>query len=215
MHLLCVPIQPCSCQQVSNELKSPPRTADGSIPDDDMFDPPEGLVSPGKGRSRNPRRNCECGCDKPYTRRGSVEWFKAHMDNPLAVGADGSGGTVRSKVTTREMVLALLELHVQHNVSKGLMDTILAMFSEAIPGIHFLPPSIHLLRKVTDTPEHTKFHVHVCSTDGCPGHDFGHVPPKDEWPGLVDEKCPKCEAKRFKTSVIAGTCGCGEDMNWI
>lgn len=172
-----------------------------------MFKQPEGLVSLGNSDGRNPRRNqanCECGCGKCYTRRGSVEWFKAHMDDPLAVGVDVSGRAVCSKVTTREMVLAMLELHVQHNVSKGLMDTILAMFSEAIPGTHYLPPSVHLLRKVTDTPEHTKFHVHVCSTEGCPGHDFGDVQPKSEWPKVANQKCPKCGASRFKTSLIAG-----------
>ena len=139
-------------------------------------------------------KTCTCGCNIPYINPHLPAWFKAHLDVPLLHG---------SSVSTREMILALLEMHTHHNVPKGLMDTILALFATAMPGPHYLPRSIHMLREVTNTPPHSEFHVHVCSAPGCSGHEYPDERDKSKW--RKGESCPICRTPRFKTQVIAGT----------
>ena len=139
-------------------------------------------------------KTCTCGCDIPYINPRLPAWFKAHLDVPLLHG---------SSVSTREMILALQEIHAHHNVPKGFMDTILALFATAMPGPHYLPRSIHMLREVTNTPPHSKFHVHVCSAPGCSGHEYIDEPEKSKW--REGESCPICQTPRFKAQVIAGT----------
>lgn len=109
-------------------------------------------------------------------------------------------------MSAREMLLALLELHVLHNMPQGLMDKMLSLFSAALPGPHFLPRSIHLLREVTGTPHHSRFQVHVCSAAACPGHEYPNLE-KSKWPEHADDTCPKCNTKRFKSTILAGRYG--------
>lgn len=72
--------------------------------------------------------------------------------------------------------MAILTLHLRYNICKECMDVILALFLSVLPGVHFIPRSIHLLRKVTDTPDHRKFTKHACSIKGCPGHLNPNLP---------------------------------------
>ena len=153
-------------------------------------------------------KGCVCGrCDGPYVHPGTAEYLKAHLDSPVARGVDAAGTLVDSGVTTRELCIAILKLHLHYNIGKECMDVLLALFSSVLPGVHFIPRSIHLLRKVTDTPNHTDFIKHACSSKGCPGHLYPDLPERD-WLDHAGDKCPECSHPRFTLTEVGGELLC-------
>lgn len=149
---------------------------------------------------------CVCGCGGPYVKPGTVEYYKCHLDHPVARGVDSDGNPVDSSVTVRELVMAILRLHLRYSISKDCMDVLLCLFANVVPGVHFIPRSIHLLRKVTDTPDHSQFQMHVCAAKGCTGHVYPGLTNRKTWLDHVSDKCPKCSHPRFHVTEFGGQC---------
>ncbi|GIL58328.1 hypothetical protein Vafri_13395 [Volvox africanus] len=151
--------------------------------------------------------SCACGredCKAVYFKPGSAEWYKAHMEQPVLYGMNAEQQPVRSDVSTRELVIALLELHVTHHVGSGVMDVLLQLFSRVVPGVHFIPPSVHILRQISETPNHMTFQRHVCSASGCPGHVYESLPDRHTWGDNLDQRCPHCGTNRFRVVQMGG-----------
>ena len=119
----------------------------------------------------------------------------------MVEGVGPGGERLSSEVTTQELVLALLQLHVKFNISKSVMDTFLRLISRIIPGVHFVPPSVHMLRRIARAQNHMEFLVHVCAAPDCDGHVYPDLT-RDKWHQHLGEQCPKCGASRFKVSRI-------------
>jgi hypothetical protein len=151
---------------------------------------------------------CVCGCGGPYIKPGTAQYYRAHMDEPVVRGMDADGNPVNSSVSVREFFMAILQLHLRYNISKSCMDVMLCLFASIVPGRHFIPRSIHLLRKVTDTPEHSVFIKQACAAKNCPGHLYPDLPDRSTWLDHVDDKCPKCSHPRFQVTEFGGRYVC-------
>lgn len=149
-------------------------------------------------------KSCPCGCHRPYTRPGTSNYLKAHMDCPISSGIDSEGNHVYSDVTAQEFYMVILQLHLHYSIGKECMDVLLALFASVTPGVHFIPRSIHLLKEVTETPEHWRFMKHACAAKGCPGHVYEDVTDYTKWLQHETDKCPKCDTPRFKITEIGG-----------
>lgn len=150
---------------------------------------------------------CICGCGGAYVKPGTVEYYKSHMEHPVTRGVDLEGNPVDSRVTVRELIMAILTLHLRYNISKDCMDVFLCLFANVVPGVHFIPRSVYMLRKVTGTPDHSQFQKHVCAAKGCTGHVYPDLPDRDTWLDHIDDECPKCNHPRFHMTNFGGPYG--------
>jgi hypothetical protein len=141
---------------------------------------------------------CVCGCGKPYTKPGSVLYYKEHLDAPLYPGAT---------INTVDMIYALLVSKQHGLIPRSSFDTYCKfLHTKALPQPNFLPPSSHLMTQVITVDDWSMHEVHVCGNEKCKGF---------RWPKLgrcspsvlerhKDDKCPICGTPRFSVEHTEG-----------
>ena len=130
-------------------------------------------------------------------RPGTPEWYKQRMKDNLFPGSD---------ITLQEAVYGLLMWKRTYSVGRTAMDTLMKLISSRmLPKGHILPPTLHLLQRVSEAQEWDEYEVHVCCRKGCEGHAWDYIP-RAEWRDHMSDVCPHCKGPRFKSSNVTGMC---------
>ncbi|GIM12301.1 hypothetical protein Vretimale_15674 [Volvox reticuliferus] len=157
-------------------------------------------------------RTCECGCDLPYIRPRTYEFFKAHLDKPLWVFYDPVFPTrplYSCPWTLRQTVNALLGHIKEHGPRREELESVLRLYSATLPPRHLCPDSLYMLIRLTGAKRWDEYEYHVCSSAECTGHVYGKA---EAAPSV--ECCPKCALPRFKIVSIGGK-DVREPSNWF
>jgi hypothetical protein len=120
------------------------------------------------------------------TGRRTAQWFIERKDWLLYNGA---------KLTVQQASYALLRTKLEDHLTDKYLDNHCKWLSVVVlPQPNFLPPSLHLLKKVCEVKEAEEFEKHVCVNDCV---KFPDLRPS-HYPTHLNEKCPKCQEPRFK-----------------
>lgn len=163
---------------------------------------PETPGSPGGDDADVQIRACKCGCDLPYTRPHTYEFFKAHLDKPLWVLYDPVIPTrplYSCPWTLRQTVNALLGHIKEHGPRREELESSLRLYSATLPPRHLCPDSLYMLIRLTGAKRWGDYEYHVCSSADCTGHVYGKADAS-----LSVESCPKCTSPRFRAVSIGG-----------
>jgi hypothetical protein len=145
-------------------------------------------------------RKCDCGCGIPYIRPRTHKYFKAHLDRPLWTLRDPAQpgkALFACEWTLRQTVNALLG-HIRiHGPRREELESMLRLYSNALPGTHHCPESLYMLIRLTGAPNWKEYEYHVCSSATCTGHLYSRR-------GEGEDACPKCEGRRYKEVQVGG-----------
>jgi hypothetical protein len=129
---------------------------------------------------------------------GTPQWYKQRLRDKLFPG---------SKFTLQQAVYGLLMWKRVYSVGRQAMDTLIKIIStRMLPRGHILPPTLHLLQRVSEAQEWDEYEVHVCGKKSCQGHAWDYIP-RANWKEHSDDVCPHCSGPRFKSSNVTGTFG--------
>ena len=134
--------------------------------------------------------------DGGNARPGTPQWYKQRFRDKLFPG---------SKITLQQAVYGLLMWKRVYSVGRKAMDTLIKLIStRMLPQGHILPPSLHILQRVSEAQEWDEYEVHVCGKKSCAGHAWDYIP-RGNWKEHCNDVCPHCSGPRFKSSKVTGT----------
>ena len=131
-------------------------------------------------------------------REGTMAWYKQRLADKLFPG---------SLFTLLEAVYFLLMWKRTYRIGRQAMDSVIKLIStRMLPAGHILPPTLHMVQRVSGAEEWDQYEVHICGKKGCKGHAWDYIP-RTEWREHRDDQCPYCKTPRFKCSKVTGeTC---------
>jgi hypothetical protein len=101
-----------------------------------------------------------------------------------------------------DVLFFIVKLHMDSRIDRAALNSLLHFLAkELLPVGNLLPPSLHLCKKVLGVESWRAKERHVCNSEKCVGHVFGHLDRK-EWNHHKHEQCPNCHTSRFVEKKI-------------
>ena len=118
-----------------------------------------------------------------------VHFYQDHLLDPLFPGCPSR---------TIDTIFFMLHHKRETRMERSALDKQLHFMStHLLPEGNYLPPSLHMCKRVLGVEQWHDKQRHVCDADDCPGYVFPKIHKKD-WEQHAEDKCKCCSRPRFQ-----------------